>query len=180
MKNFEEKSGKQLDAPAWTMNNTANVNPYPGNKIENANNNPEIETTKEIQILNTEPIIWHKHMLHSFEETILKIETQRALIEFMQPWFPDRKPDFVLNSLISEVEQRKLQTSQYLNNGFAWLAMGIAILSLPLNTDRHLAVKIIAYSLAAFGCLKMIHGWVNRKRNRIILKKLNQLIQSNV
>jgi hypothetical protein len=180
MQKFEEKGGSRLDGYGWTTNNTANVQSSPNDSIENANDESMIEIPNEIQIYNDEPIIWQKHTLHALEEIILKIDTQNQMIEFMLQWFPDRKTAFVLSSLYAEIENRKTQTSQHLNNGFAWLAMGIAILSLPLNTDRHLAVQIIAYSLAAFGCLKMIHGWVNRKRNLIILKKLNQLIQSNV
>lgn len=72
--------------------------------------------------------------------------------------------------------QFKKSTDAFLR-GISLFISGLALQSLPLNPNQHLAVIIISYALMILGLIKLIHEFQKKERLKKLIQLSNQLIE---
>ena len=72
------------------------------------------------------------------------------------------------------LKQHKKSTDELLRS-ISFFVAGLAIHSLPLNQNKHLAIIIIAYSLITIGFIKLVHELQKRKRLKKLLELSNKM-----
>ncbi len=103
-----------------------------------------------------------------------------TLESFSQEWFPNHSLMAVRSSLIDVLQNKLENISPSVQHGFAWLAVGIAVLNLPLSSNQHLLLYIMSYTVILWGGLKIIHGWMSKRRTQRLLHGLNQMLSQVV
>jgi hypothetical protein len=131
---------------------------------------PELQKTSD-----PGPVNWTDHNLYFLLNALQKEMSMSTLESFCQDWFPDHSSAAVRSSLIEVLQNKLDNSSPSIQHGFAWLAVGMAVLNLPLSSNQHLLLIILSYTAILWGGLKMIHGWMSKKRIQRLLHGLNQM-----
>ena len=155
----------------WTQSNSANA--MPDAKVEPVT----IDSDQHLDPLleNPEPIIFTDHVLYAAMNALQQANPEFSFQAFCREWFPAHAMQDVQSSLSEVLQTRLNNSSPHIQTGFAWLAIGIAVMSLPLSSNQHLLIYISSYVAIIFGTLKMIHGSMTKRRLQRMIQVLNQI-----
>jgi hypothetical protein len=155
----------------WTQSNSANA--MPDAKVEQViiDSDQHLDTLLE----NPEPIVLTDHVLYAAMNALQQANPELSFKAFCREWFPSHAIQDVQSSLSEVLQSRLNNSSPHIQTGFAWLAIGIAVMSLPLSSNQHLLIYISSYVAIIFGTMKMIHGSMTKRRLLRMLQVLNQI-----
>jgi hypothetical protein len=155
----------------WTQSNSANAMLDAQVEPVTIDSDQQLDTL----LVNPEPIVFTDHVLYAAMNALQQANAELSFQAFCREWFSTHSMQDVQSSL-SEVLQTRLDNrSPHIQTGFAWLAIGIAVMSLPLSSNQHLLIYISSYVAIIFGTLKMIHGTMTKRRLQRMIQVLNQM-----
>ena len=106
-----------------------------------------------------------KDNLHFILEQKEKNKSNEIILEgLIQRGFEETNANEIINQLPLYLEEKSKKMASVLLTGVLLLVSGLAINVLPLSRGSQSVIVIIAYCLMIVGVIRILHGYLNKKR----------------
>lgn len=79
--------------------------------------------------------------------------------------------DHLFQGMVAYLLKRLKATASIMTNGILFFVIGLSVRSLPLNSDQHKAVILLCYLFMLFGFIRVLHGYLMKRRMRSLIEK---------
>jgi hypothetical protein len=142
-------------------------------KAELSKRNLKIDTTESSVTNDISISIEHqnKDILHFIQTSKLNNENDFYILGgLLERGIEENDALSLIDQIPKFIENNNKKNNEILLYGIAMLVSGIAINTLPLSKEKHIAVIVLANAILILGILRTFHGFLNKRKFEKIIK----------
>lgn len=163
------------------------------NEIDRLTPNARTILIEEIKKRNIPPELWQNKQIRETFRFDADVDLYKKLMIFYESgWnkedlkaylllqgFSVEDSENILEKIGKKIYSRAEQAITIITNGILFLVMGAAVLVLPLDSGKHKAIILLAYSSAIFGMIRALHGFYIKRKSTEIRNRWNTSVDKS-